>query len=391
MNLFSGYRFFVYLFLLMIPAVILGIREKPLKIYRNILTIFFIGMVYKEEPVQFLYLFFYTAGSCYLVKIYLYLRARYGRNGTIYGHAVFLALLPVILSKAGGIYGKRIFGFLGISYICFRVIQVVIEIYDGVIQEIKISDFLAFLLFFPALSSGPIDRSRRFQEDNESVYKRVEYMELLEKGLYKLVLGMFYKIVCSACFYQLLTSVFAGRYRPLYLVGYAYVYGLYMFFDFAGYSSMAVGTSYILGIKMPDNFNKPFISIDIKEFWNRWHITLSVWLRDFVFTRYMVNAARKKWFKDRLSRAVAGLMLNMVIMGVWHGLEVHYIVYGIYHGLLLGITEIWQKKSKFYRRYKERIWYKGMSWFMTLNMVMFGFLIFSGHMKEIWEVLIRHL
>ena len=108
MSLFSGYRFFVYFFILIIPAVILGIKEKPLKSYRNILTIFFIGMVYKEEPVQFLYLLLYTAGSCYLVKIYLYLRARYGRNGTIYGHAVFLGLLPVILSKAGGIYGKHI-------------------------------------------------------------------------------------------------------------------------------------------------------------------------------------------------------------------------------------------------------------------------------------------
>ena len=93
---------------------------------------------------------------------------------------------------------------------------------------------------------------------------------------------------------------------------------------------MAVGASYLLGIKMPDNFNKPFISVDMKEFWNRWHITLSSWLRDFVFTRFMVNAARKKWFKDRLGRAAAGLMFNMVLMGMWHGLESHYLAYGVY-------------------------------------------------------------
>lgn len=391
MSFFSGYRFFVYLAVLMIPAVVLGMREKSLKPYRNLLTVSFIVMVYKETPMQLLYLVLYTAGACYLVKIYLYLRTRYGRNETIYGHAVFFALFPLILSKAGGLYGKNVFGFLGISYICFRVLQVLIEIYDGVIQKIKIPDFLSFLLFFPALSSGPIDRSRRFQADNEAVYKREEYEELLKNGLYKLILGMFYKLVCSACFYKLLTEVFAGRYRPLYLVGYAYVYGLYMFFDFAGYSSMAVGASYLLGIKMPDNFNKPFISVDIKEFWNRWHITLSAWLRDFVFTRFMINAARKKWFKDRLSRAAAGMMLNMVLMGMWHGLEGHYFVYGIYHGLLLSITEIWQKKSGFYQKYKEKVWYKTISWFITLNLVMFGFLIFSGHIQEVWGVLIRHL
>lgn len=391
MSFFSGYRFFVYFTVLMIPAVVLGMRGKSLKLYRNLLTVFFIVMVYQETPKQFLNLILYGAGACYLVKIYLYLRIRYGRNEIIYGHAVFLALFPLVLSKAGGMYGKNIFGFLGISYICFRVLQVVIEIYDGVIDEIKIPDFLAFLLYFPVLSSGPIDRSRRFLADHDTVYTREEYAGLLRAGLYKLLVGMFYKIVCSACFYKLLTQVFAGRYRPVYLAGYAYVYGLYMFFDFAGYSFMAVGASYLLGIKMPDNFNKPFISVDMKEFWNRWHITLSSWLRDFVFTRFMVNAARKKWFKDRLGRAAAGLMFNMVLMGMWHGLESHYLAYGVYHGVLLSVTEIWQERSHFYQINKEKAWYRAISWFVTLNLVMFGFLIFSGHVQEVWEVFIRKL
>lgn len=391
MSLFAGYRFFVSLIPLMIPAVILGMGGRSLKIYRNLLTAYFIVMVYREEPTQFLHLVLYVAGACYLAKIYLYLRVKHGRNGTIYGHAACLALLPLALSKVGGLHGKDIFGFLGISYLCFRVLQVVIEIYDGVIREIKVSDFLAFLLFFPALSSGPVDRSRRFQADHETIYTREEYAELLGEGLYKLTLGLFYKLVCSPWFYKLLTGVFAGRYRPLYLAGYAYAYGLYLFFDFAGYSAMAVGTSYLLGIKMPDNFNKPFISVDMKDFWNRWHVTLSAWLRDFVFTRFMVHAARKKWFKDRLARAAAGLMVNMILMGMWHGLEGRYLAYGIYHGFLLSATEIWQRKSGFYQRHKEKAWYKAASWFATLNLVMFGFLIFSGRAWEAWEVFIRRL
>ena len=159
--------------------------------------------------------------------------------------------------------------FLGISYICFKIIQVVIECYDGVINEIDEFQFIEFLIFFPCLSSGPIDRSRRFAEDDNKIWSRQEYIELLWTGLYKIILGIFYKVACSGFFYYLLQTYFAGKHRPIYLVGYAYIYGLYLFFDFAGYSAMAVGTSYLLGIKTPDNFNKPFLSVDIKDFWNR--------------------------------------------------------------------------------------------------------------------------
>ena len=137
------------------------------------------------------------------------------------------------------------------------------------------------------------------------------------------------KLPVRVFFYYLLQTYFAGKHQPIYQVGYACVYGLYLFFDFAGYSAMAVGTSYLLGIKTPDNFNKPFLSVDIKDFWNRWHITLSSWFRDFIFTRFMVDSARKKRFSNRLIGASVGLVLNMLIMGVWHGMEGHYILDGL--------------------------------------------------------------
>lgn len=383
MSFFAGYDFYFYLILLLIPAIILGMAGKSLKWYRAVITAFFIWMVYHDTPVQLIYLLIYAVAATYLVKIYLALRNKFGRNKYIYGHAVLLALLPLITYKISGIYGGNFFGFLGISYICFRVLQVVIETYDGVITKIDEKQFLVFLLFFPSLSSGPIDRSRRFAEDDNRIYSREEYLDLLEKGIFKLILGAFYKIVCSAYFYQWLTEIFTGRYDPVYVIGYAYVYGMYLFFDFAGYSAMAVGTSYILGIKMPDNFNKPFLSIDMKDFWNRWHITLSVWFRDFIFTRFMLDSARKKRFKNRLYGASVGLILNMFIMGIWHGLESHYIAYGLYHGVILAVTEVYQKKSKFYQKNRERTWYRVASWFLTLNMAMFGFLIFSGYMQEV--------
>lgn len=187
MNFFSGYTFFVYLFAALIPAVILGLSGKSLKYYRMVLTILFIWAIYKDSPVQLAYLMIYAAVAVYLVKIYLFFRKKYGRNQYIYGHAILLAVIPLALSKVSGLYGKSIFGFLGISYICFRVIQIIIETYDGVIQEIEPLQFLNFILFFPCLSSGPIDRSRRFGEDYDKIYSIKEYQELMGTGLYKIL------------------------------------------------------------------------------------------------------------------------------------------------------------------------------------------------------------
>lgn len=380
MSFFSGPYFFISLIVLLIPACILGLCEKNIKIYRILLSIFFIYEIYKNTPVQLLYLVIYVIVATLLVCLYIPLRRKYERNRTIYYVVLVLSLLPLIIYKVGYLFECSIFGFLGISYICFRIVQVIIEIYDGVIKEIKPIQFIEFLIFFPSLSSGPIDRSRRFNEDDDKTWSKEEYRELLSSGVYKLVLGIFYKTVCSSIFYNILQNYIVGKYSPLYLIAYSYVYGLYMFFDFAGYSSMAIGTAYILGIKLPENFNKPFLSIDIKDFWNRWHISLSTWFRDFIFSRFLLNSARKKRFKNRLTGAAIGFVINMTIMGIWHGFEPYYILYGLYHGIILAITEIYQKKSNFYRKYKDNKLYKVCSWFITINIVMFGFLIFSGYL-----------
>ena len=223
MSFFSGYNFFVYLVVLLIPAALLGMFEKKLKWYRWIVSAIFIWQVYRSTPIQLLYLLCYVVFTAILVKIYLCLRTKYGRNEHLYGYAVFFALLPLIIYKVGATRGYTIFGFLGISYICFRVIQVLIESYDGVITEINVYQYVGFLLFFPSLSSGPIDRSRRFNEDDDKIWSRTEYSELLSTGIYKLVQGLFYKVVCSGVFFHILQTYFEDKYSPCYLIGYAYV------------------------------------------------------------------------------------------------------------------------------------------------------------------------
>lgn len=385
MSFFGGFYFFIVLIVLLIPAIIMGICEIPLKIYSTALSVIFIWLVYCSKTNQLFFLVAFVFLTLYLVKLYIFLRNKYGRNKILYIHAMILALLPLVAVKLLPKLSFSGIGFLGISYVTFKVIQIIIETYDGVIKDISAFDYVSFIIFFPSLSSGPIDRSRRYIGDLTSKLSRDDYLSLLENGLFKILLGIAYKFVFSSIAFRYLITEFAHNLDFLHVIGYSYCYGIYMFFDFAGYSLMAVGTSYILGICTPDNFDKPFISIDMKDFWNRWHISLSHWFRDFVFSRFMMDSIRKKRFKTKLTGASVGLILNMLIMGVWHGLEVQYIVYGLYHGVLLAATEVYQKKSKFYAANKKKPWYKVLSWFVTLNLVMLGFLIFSGHIKAVFK------
>lgn len=217
---------------------------------------------------------------------------------------------------------------------------------------------------------------------------RKDYLELAGDGVYRIVLGLLYKIVLSTHVYQMLLAL-NNTGTVVYSIKYMYLYTLYLFFDFAGYSLMAVGSSNILGIQTPMNFNKPFLSVDIKDFWTRWHITLSTWLRDFVFSRVLMQVIRKKWFKNRLHNATYAYMVNMLVMGFWHGLSVSYIVYGFYHGVLMAGFEVYQKKSNFYKKNKNKNWYKLLSWFVTMNLVMIGFFIFSGEPYKILLTILK--
>lgn len=388
MSFYEGLPFFAALILLLIPAVILGVMERKLSGYSLALSIVFIVLVFDKSPVQLLYLILFYVWSYLTILGYLHIREAKGRNQKYYYLFLFVMMLPLILCKLSPLAGLSLFGFTGISYMSFRSIQMVIEIYDGIITKVPLSEFSGFLLFFPSLSSGPIDRSRRFHDDWKRIIPRAEYLEMLAEGIFKLLLGLCYKLALGTQIYTLMTiceQYMTAKGSPWYFAAaYAWLYGFYLFFDFAGYSLMAVGTAYILGVKLPDNFRAPFKSLDIKEFWDRWHITLSHWFRDFLFTRFIMKCSKKKWFSNRLQRACAGFLVNMGVMGLWHGVTPSYILYGLYHGILLSVTEVYQKKSKFYKRCKNNRLYKAVSWLLTINLVIFGFFIFSGKFLELW-------
>ena len=373
MSYFEGNEFFFFLILALVIGFIINYLGKKTEYYILALSLVFAIVIYGEKTLMLSYLIGFIIYQYILVLI-----AQRTRDAKHLKILVFLSVVPLIINKVFALTHWHLLAFIGISYMSFKTIQIMIEISDGLIKErISIIDYIQFLLFFPTVSSGPIDRSRRFMVDIKERMPRDEYLELAGVGVYRVVLGLLYKVVLSTYSYHYLVTL--PNFGSLdYSIKYMYLYTLYLFFDFAGYSLMAVGASNILGVETPMNFNFPFISIDIKDFWNRWHITLSTWLRDFVFSRIVMRFMRKKVFKKRLTTAMVAYMINMTFMGFWHGVTPEYIIYGMYHGVLMASFEWYQKKSKFYKKNKNKTWYKITSWFITMHLVMFGFLIFSG-------------
>ncbi|EFX37649.1 D-alanyl-lipoteichoic acid biosynthesis protein DltB [Streptococcus infantis] len=377
MNYFEGNEFFLLLLVVLLIGFVLNYFGKRKDYYILSLSILFAGAIYGKSKTMVVYLLAFIIYQYVLVFIAQRMDSKRLKP------LVMLSILPLVVNKVFAITQLHLLAFIGISYMSFKTIQIMLEISDGLIKEkISVKDYLQFLLFFPTVSSGPIDRSRRFLKEINEVMLRKDYLELAGDGIYRIVLGLLYKVVLSTYVYQILLAL-SNTGTVVYSIKYMYLYTLYLFFDFAGYSLMAVGSSNVLGIQTAMNFNKPFLSIDIKDFWTRWHITLSTWLRDFVFSRVLMQVIRKKWFKNRLHNAAYAYMVNMLVMGFWHGISVSYIAYGFYHGILMSGFEIYQKKSTFYKKHKNKTWYKLISWFVTMNLVMVGFFIFSGEPYKI--------
>ena len=383
MNYFEGNEFFLLLFVVLLIGFVVNFFEKRKDYYILALSLLFAGAIYGKSRAMIVYLISFVIYQYFLVFIAQRIETKRLKP------LVFLSIFPLVINKVFALTSLHLLAFIGISYMSFKTIQIMLEISDGLIKEkIGVKDYLQFLLFFPTVSAGPIDRSRRFLKEINEVMPRKEYLELAGDGVYRIVLGLLYKVVLSTYVYQMLLTL-NNTGTVVYSIKYMYLYTLYLFFDFAGYSLMAVGSSNILGIQTPMNFNKPFLSVDIKDFWTRWHITLSTWLRDFVFSRVLMQVIRKKWFKNRLHNATYAYMVNMLVMGFWHGLSVSYIVYGFYHGVLMAGFEVYQKKSNFYKKNKNKNWYKLLSWFVTMNLVMIGFFIFSGEPYKILLTILK--
>ena len=395
---YSSPHYFIYLLLLLLPIMIGLWFGKRFKFYDFIATVVILIITFLGGNMsQGLSLIFYILYEMLLVFVYLSYR-RKKNNFWVFTSFVVLAIIPLVFVKLDPLLKNAtisLFGFMGISYLTFKAVEIIMEIRDGAIKDIKPYEFLRFLLFFPTISSGPIDRFRRFQKDVVKVPTRDEYVELLHSGVNKLMQGLLYKFIIGYFFGTLLlpkVQILVMSYRdqaPLgiswALVAYMYVYSMYLFFDFAGYSLFAVSISNFMGVKTPMNFRAPFKSHNIKDFWNRWHITLSFWFRDFIYMRLMFTVIKHKWMKNRVTIANFGYITLFLIMGFWHGETWYYIVYGIFHACAMITNDAWLRfKKKHRKKIPSNKFTEAFAIFLTFNVVCFSFLIFSGILNTLW-------
>ncbi len=333
-------------------------------------------------PILEIFLVIAYAFFQWLVTFLFLLIRRKGSRRVFFYPAILLSVLPLLGAKFVPLFQPdyQIF-FLGLSYVSFRSLDVIIGIQDGLIQSIQPIQYLAFLLFFPAISSGPIDRYNRFAKDWKQGRTREMFLQDLDGGIHRIFTGFLYKFILAALIKQYWLDPAAHGMNALPVASYMYAYTFYLFFDFAGYSAFAVGFSYIFGIHTPENFNRPFLSRDIKDFWNRWHMSLSFWFRDHIYNRFIFAALKGRWFKNNATASYLGYILTMGLMGVWHGTSLNYLVYGFYHGILLALTDWFNRRYKGNRLLNDKSWiWQAASIFITFHLVAIGLLIFSGRL-----------
>lgn len=393
MSPYSDPQYIVILLLALIPVIISMLTiGKRMQWYQLIISVIFLYITFSGPNLnQGIALIGYVIFETLLVGIYFSYRQK-KNNSWVFYITVLAAIIPLIFDKVVPAVEQKpsIFSFLGLSYLTFRSVQMIMEMRDGAVTEYHPWRFIQFLMFFPTISSGPIDRYRRFEKDLLTPPDKDTYLELLSKGIHNIMIGCLYKFILAYLFgsvaipyIQQGISTNSGSAQIWCLIGYMYAYTFDLFFDFGGYSLFAVGVSYIMGYDVPINFNKPFLSWNIKEFWNRWHMTLSFWFRDYIYMRLMYTLLKKKVFKSRIVASNVGYFTLFFIMGCWHGLTWYYIAYGLYMACAICINDGW---LRFKRKHRKQIPHNkfthALAVFVTFNVFAVGLLIFSGILNQ---------
>ena len=284
---------------------------------------------------------------------------------------------------------QRLF-LLGVSYFSFKFIHFLADCYNKKIKNLTLLTFMNYILFFPSFFSGPINRYNSFAGNlNDSITKRLDYSE----GVKRIIHGLFRKIVLANSLlpYTIISLDLTNPSVTLVQVVLGiYAYMFYVFFDFSGYTEMAIGTGKLVGIDLPENFNYPFFRRNLKEFWANWHISLTAWLTDYIYwplaRRFRHVSKLRKW---PITNSNICIILTFMVCGLWHGDGKNFFIWGTYHGVGLAILNIYGHLEKKYypKRWKEvlnksRFAY-GVSNFITFQFVAFGFLLFGLDLERI--------
>jgi len=275
---------------------------------------------------------------------------------------------------------------IGISFYTFQTLSYSIDIYRNQLTPCKsFREFAMFVAFFPQLVAGPILRASQFipqirekfsGSGQLSFIQRIIENSNLKLGITLMSFGFFKKMFFADNIAPMVDQIFSNPigYDSFGIILATIGFGIQLYCDFSGYSDIAIGAALILGFKVPKNFNFPFFAKSPAEFWRRWHISLSTWVRDYLFLPLV--------FKNRKSsvRVFASVIITMFLIGLWHGAGINFIIFGLMHGMYVGIEGLLRSKFKIFRKQiSKNRWIKILSIIGTQYLVLLSFLAFRIH------------
>lgn len=263
---------------------------------------------------------------------------------------------------------------VGISFFTFQAITYIVDIYRERLQRYSLLDFAVYLAFFPHLVAGPIVRAGEFLP--QLALPGTLSQRQASRAAFLILGGLFKKMVIASNLASVIVDpVFASPHlhSASEIILAVYGYAIQIYADFSGYTDMAIGIALLLGFTFPQNFDCPYAAASLQEFWHRWHMTLSRWLRDYLYIALGGNR------RGRLL-TYRNLILTMVLGGLWHGAALTFVAWGLFHGLGLAIERWWQERQE-QRQRGPLLAFPGAIWFqrlITFNLVCIGWVLFRA-------------
>jgi D-alanyl-lipoteichoic acid acyltransferase DltB (MBOAT superfamily) len=258
---------------------------------------------------------------------------------------------------------------VGISFYTFQAMSYTIDVYRGEIPATRsLINFLAYVSFFPQLVAGPIERAHHLLPQFDRTLSITRPM--LVEGIWLMLWGMFKKVFIADNLDPLVAMVYgSGSYSAPVVLLATIAFAFQIYCDFSGYSDIARGTARILGFDIMFNFNLPYAAASIREFWRRWHISLSTWLRDYLYISLGGNRAGK-------ARTYANLWITMVLGGLWHGAAWNFVSWGMWHAVGLMVNRAFGARTAGLRPTARMTSF--FSWLVTMSFVLYGWLLFRA-------------
>lgn len=234
------------------------------------------------------------------------------------------------------LYWKNAFLPLGISFFTFEFIHYAVDRYKNKAQQGSVADYFAFILFFPTMVAGPIKRYQDFQPKLNAISK--EWAVDWQRGMTRILTGLAKKFAIAdlvTAFTNHLNYADIAHATRVVLPLWLFAYGVQIYIDFSAYSDIAIGSARLFGIRVPENFDWPYLETNIAGFWRHWHISLTNWLIDYIYIP--LGGSR-----EGASRTYANIIVTLLVSGLWHGAGFGFVVWGLVHGLMLAIRRLWR-------------------------------------------------